>query len=199
MAPAVLAQPPGVSAPSRTWVVPAVRAVVALAAAVVITFTRDAHTAAFGLIVFGAFAVLDGLATGILSILSSSRGLTRTLFVIQGVLGVLAGALALALLGSGLAMFLYLVTVWGALAGFLELYNGFRSRHREPAARDWLITGALTAVLALVLLFAPADAVLAVSLFGAWAVIVGVFQGIGAVTLRSASRSASPQRAESGS
>jgi uncharacterized membrane protein HdeD (DUF308 family) len=179
--------------------VPAVRAVVALAAAVVITFTRDAHTAAFGLIVFGAFAVLDGLATGILSILSSSRGLTRTLFVIQGVLGVLAGALALALLGSGLAMFLYLVTVWGALAGFLELYNGFRSRHREPAARDWLITGALTAVLALVLLFAPADAVLAVSLFGAWAVIVGVFQGIGAVTLRSASRSASPQRAENGS
>lgn len=189
MAPAV-PQNQGDPNPSRYWVVPAVRALVALAAAAVITFTRDDHTAQFGLVVFGAFAVLDGLATSVLSLLFASKGITRTLFAVQGCIGILAGVFALALNTSGLGLYLYVVTVWAALTGFLELYCGIRGRRRDTAARDWLITGALTAILALVLLFAPADAVLAIGLFGAWAVIVGVFQGIGAASLRSAARSA---------
>nr|WP_281363901.1 DUF308 domain-containing protein [Leifsonia soli] len=122
------------------------------------------------------------------------------MFAVQGAIGVIAGVLALALSSSGLGLFLYLVTVWAALTGILELYNGVRERGRDAAARDWLITGALTAVLALVLLFAPADAVLAIGLFGAWAVIVGVFQGIGAATLRGAARDRTPSHgSESGS
>jgi uncharacterized membrane protein HdeD (DUF308 family) len=165
--------------------------VLALAAGAVITFTRDAHTAAFGLVVFGVFAVLDGLVTGVLSGLLAGRRITRTLFAVQGGIGVLAGVLALALSGAGLGLYLYLVTVWAALTGMLELYNGIRERGRDAAARDWLITGAITAVLALALLFSPADAVLVIGLFGAWAVIVGVFQAIGAATLRSAARGAS--------
>jgi uncharacterized membrane protein HdeD (DUF308 family) len=177
-----------------------VRALAALVAAGVITFTRDAHTPAFGLIVFGIFAIVDGLATGLLSALLGARGLTRTLFIVQGVVGLVAGVLALALSGNGLGLFLYLVTVWAALTGFLELYSGLRSRARDAAARDWLITGALTAVLAVVLLFVPADAVLAIGLFGAWAVIVGVFQAIGAASLRTSARAdADARRAESGS
>jgi len=166
-----------------------VRAVIALIAAVVVTFTQGAHTPVFGLVVFGCFAIADGIATAVLTFVFGPRSLTRTLFVIQGAIGVVAGVLALTLASSGLGLFLYLVTVWGALTGFLELYSGLRDRGRDAAARDWLVTGALTAVLALVLLLVPADALLAVGLFGAWAVIVGVFQGIGAVSLRSATRS----------
>ncbi|WP_290471308.1 MULTISPECIES: DUF308 domain-containing protein [unclassified Leifsonia] len=189
MAPAVPAQIQGIQTPSRYWVVPAVRAVIALIAAVVVTFTQGAHTPVFGLVVFGCFAIADGIATAVLTFVFGPRSLTRTLFVIQGAIGVVAGVLALTLASSGLGLFLYLVTVWGALTGFLELYSGLRDRGRDAAARDWLVTGALTAVLALVLLLVPADALLAVGLFGAWAVIVGVFQGIGAVSLRSATRS----------
>ena len=189
MAPAVPAQIQGIQTPSRYWVVPAVRAVIALIAAVVVTFTQGAHTPVFGLVVFGCFAIADGIATAVLTFVLGPRSLTRTLFVIQGAIGVVAGVLALTLASSGLGLFLYLVTVWGALTGFLELYSGLRDRGRDAAARDWLVTGALTAVLALVLLLVPADALLAVGLFGAWAVIVGVFQGIGAVSLRSATRS----------
>lgn len=193
MAPAV-PQNQGDPNPSRYWVVPAVRALVALAIAAVVTFTRDAHTAQFGLVVFGLFAVVDGLATSILTLMFGSRGLTRTLFAVQGGIGVVAGVFALALNGGGLGLYLYLVTVWAALTGVLELYCWMRERRRDAAARDWLITGALTAILALVLLFVPADAVLAIGLFGAWAVIVGVFQGIGAASLHSAARSAAAAR-----
>jgi uncharacterized membrane protein HdeD (DUF308 family) len=193
---------PAVPAPksNRYWVVPAVRAVVALAATAVITFTRDAHTAEFGLIVFGVFAIVDGLATSVLTATSGLRGTTRTLFIVQGAIGVVAGVLALALMNSGLGLYLYLVTVWAALTGFLELYSGIRNRGRDAAARDWLITGALTAVLAVAFLLIPSDALLSIGLFGAWAVIVGVFQGIGAVSLRSASRAvAAEQSTGSGS
>jgi uncharacterized membrane protein HdeD (DUF308 family) len=199
VATAVPAQSPSAHAHSRYWVVPAVRAVLALAAGAVVTFTRDAHTPFFGLIVFGAYAIVEGLATGVLSAMFAGRRITRTLFAVQGAVGVIAGVLALALSTSGLGLFLYLVTVWAALTGFLELYSGIRERSRDAAARDWLITGGLTALLALVLLIAPADAVLAIGLFGAWAVIVGVFQGIGAATLRSASRQATTHGAEGGS
>ncbi|WP_426625823.1 DUF308 domain-containing protein [Leifsonia sp. McL0607] len=193
MAPAV-PQNQGDPNPSRYWVVPAVRALVALATAAVVTFTRDAHTAQFGLVVFGIFAVVEGLATSVLTLLFGSRGLTRTLFAVQGGIGIVAGVIALALNGGGLGLYLYLVTVWAALTGVLELYNWMRERRRAAAARDWLITGALTAILALVLLFVPADAVLAIGLFGAWAVVVGVFQGIGAASLRSAARNAAAAR-----
>ncbi|WP_431278818.1 HdeD family acid-resistance protein [Leifsonia poae] len=183
MAPAVPAQKS-----ARYWVVPVVRAVVALIAAAVITFTRDAHTPTFGLIVFGAFAIVEGVAVAVLSLLTVAEGLTRTLFVVQGAIGVLAGVLALALSGSGLGLYLFVVSVWAALTGFLELYSGFRSRTKDAAARDWLVTGALTAILALIFLLIPSDAILAIGLFGAWAVVVGVFQAIGGVTLRGSAR-----------
>jgi uncharacterized membrane protein HdeD (DUF308 family) len=182
---------PAVPAPksNRYWVVPAARAFAALVLAAVITFTRDTHTAEFGLIAFGVFAVVDGLVVAALSAVFAPRGVTRILFVVQGVIGVVAGILALALMGSGLGLFLYLVTVWAALTGCLELYSALRSRGKDAAARDWLVTGALTALLALAFVFIPADAVLAIGLLGAWAVVVGVFQAIGAASLRTASRS----------
>lgn len=183
---------------SRYWVVPAARAFAALVLGAAITFTRDNHTAAFGLIAFGLFAVVDGLVVAGLSAFLAPRGVTRILFVVQGVIGVLAGVLALALNGSGLGLFLYLVTVWAALTGFLELYSGLRNRSRDAAGRDWLITGALTAVLALTFLLIPADAVLAIGLLGAWAVVVGVFQAIGAATLRTAARPHAADRGATG-
>ena len=182
---------------NRYWVVPAARAFAAVVLAAVITFTRDSHTAQFGLIVFGAFGVVDGLATGVGASLVP-RGVTRILFVVQGAIGVLAGVLALALNSSGLGLFLYLVTVWAALTGVLELYSGFRSRSKDPAGRDWLITGGITAVLALTFVLIPSDAVLAIGLLGAWAVIVGVFQGIGAASLRTASRVEAADRGATG-
>jgi uncharacterized membrane protein HdeD (DUF308 family) len=188
VAPAVPAQKS-----ARYWVVPVVRAVIALIAAAVITFTRDAHTAEFGLIVFGVFAVLEGAALVLLSLRTLSDRLTRRLFVVQGAVGVLIGVLALTLSGSGLGLYLFVVSVWAALTGFLELYSGLRSRGKDAAARDWIVTGALTAVLALTFLLIPSDAILAIGLFGAWAVVVGVFQAIGGVSLRGSARSAAAE------
>jgi uncharacterized membrane protein HdeD (DUF308 family) len=168
---------------SRYWVVPITRAAVALAAGVAIALTSN-HNSRFGLLVFGAYVLVAGLLVAILSWRTLSDPVARTLLIAQGALGVLAGILALSLYTSGLGLFLYLVSVWAALTGFIELYCGLRARSRGPASRDWLVVGAMTAALALIFLLIPSDAVLAIGLFGAYTVVAGVYLGIGAFSLK---------------
>lgn len=168
--------------PDRTWVVALVRAVVALLAGGFVTFDPE-HSARVGLIVFGSYALLTGIVVGIGAFVQKDA-LTKWFFVAQGALGVVVGAAALVLNGAGLAALLYGVSVWALLTGFAELYCGLRNRRRSASARDWMVVGALTVVLALVFLFIPPDSLLAVGLFGAYAVIVGVYVGIGAFTIK---------------
>jgi uncharacterized membrane protein HdeD (DUF308 family) len=170
---------------TRYWTVPVARAVVALVPAVVITFNAD-HSAEFGLLVFGAFALVNGLVTAALSWRSVTAAKDRRIFIIQGSVSVVAGVLALALQGGGLSFFLYIVSVWAAVTGVLELYTGIRVRGRGQVARDWLVVGALTAVLALVFLLLPPHAVVSVGLLGAYLVIIGVYLVIAGVSLSSA-------------
>ena len=195
-----MAAAPTTQKSSGYWAVPVARAVLALIAAGVITFAAN-HSATLGLVVFGSYAVLEGLVVGILSLRTVADRTVRRLFVGQGVIGVIAGALALALSTSGLGLFLYLVSVWAALTGFIELYCGLRSRSKDASARDWIVVGAFTALLAIVFLLIPSDSVLAVGLFGAYAVIVGVYLGIGGFSLKWATQHppASEHPMESGS
>jgi uncharacterized membrane protein HdeD (DUF308 family) len=167
---------------TRYWTVPVARAVVAFVPAGVITFTAD-HSAQFGLLVFGAFALVSGLITALLSWRTVLDPRDRTLFVVQGVVGVVTGGLALALHAGGLGFFLYLVTVWAAVTGALELYSGIRVRGRGQVTRDWLVAGILTAVFSLIVLLIPPHAVVSVGLLGAYLVIMGVYLAIAGVSL----------------
>jgi uncharacterized membrane protein HdeD (DUF308 family) len=167
---------------TRYWTLPVARAVVAFVPAAVITFNAD-HSAQFGLIVFGVFALVNGLVTAWLSWKTVLDRTDRSIFALQGVVGVVAGVLALAVPAGGLGFFLYLVSVWAAVTGVLELYTGIRIRGRGQVARDWLVVGALTAVLALVFLLLPPHAVVAVGLYGAYLVIIGVYLVIAGVSL----------------
>ncbi|GAB3397817.1 hypothetical protein GCM10027568_33970 [Humibacter soli] len=168
--------------PDRYWILALVRAVVALLAGGFITFDPE-HSARVGLIVFGAYALVEGVVVGVGGLLLKDA-VTKWLFVTQGILGVVVGIAALVLNGAGLGVLLYGVSVWALLTGFAELYCGIRNRGRSESSRDWMVIGVLTVVLALVYLFIPPDALLAVGLFGAYAVIVGVYVGIGAFTLK---------------
>jgi uncharacterized membrane protein HdeD (DUF308 family) len=167
---------------TRYWTVPVARAVVAFVPAGVITFTAD-HSAQFGLLVFGAFALVSGLVTALLSWRTVPDRRDRTLFVVQGIVGVVAGALALALPAGGLGFFLYLVTVWAAVTGVLELFAGLRVRGRGQVTRDWLVVGVVTCVFALIVLLIPPHAVVSVGLLGAYLVITGVYLAIAGVSL----------------
>jgi uncharacterized membrane protein HdeD (DUF308 family) len=188
----------------RGWIIPALRAVVALVVGFAITFT-PAHSAEFGLIAFGCFAVVAGAI-----LLAGSFGpawvtggdlASRGLFTVQGVVTVLAGIAALALPAGGTNYFVFVVSAWAIVSGALELVSGIRARTRLPGARDWMFIGGLTLLLAIGFLVVPPGynqtlggieqikgqltaSVVLVGMFGAWAIVAGVLLGIAAVSSR---------------
>ena len=165
------------------WTVPFGRAIIAAIPAVIITFNRD-HSAELGMTVFGAYA----LASGLLLILIGPRTLSvatdRSLFLIHGIVSMVAGGLALGFHAGGLGFFLFVVSVWGAVTGFLEIYAGIRVQKRALPAKDWLFTGIGTAILALLFLVLPPNPVVSVGLFGAYLVFLAVFLPISSLSLK---------------
>jgi uncharacterized membrane protein HdeD (DUF308 family) len=192
----VAADPAGLAA----WVVPALRAIVALIVGFAITFT-PAHSATFGLVAFGLFAVVEGAIVGAGALGDRTERRSRGLFVVQGILTVIAGIAALVLPEGGVHYFVWVVSAWAVVTGALELVSGIRARGRGAAARDWMILGGLTLVLAVAFLLVPPDysqtlggieqikgeltaSVVLVGMFGAWAIVAGVLLGIAAVSAR---------------
>jgi len=183
----------------KPWIAPLVRAVPAIALAIVITFSLD-HSASLGLLTFGLFGVLSGLAIGIVA-LRSEAGAERTIQLIQAALSLLTGVAALALTGGGLPYLVLIVSAWAVTTGFLEGYLGLRSRG-EPSARDRIFLGALTVVLAIAVLVVPPDfvqqytvdkndfeitaSIIVVGLLGLYWAILGIFLAIAAVPVKEA-------------
>ena len=175
--------------PSRYWVVPVARAVVALGIGFAITFASD-HSPALGLLMFGGFALISGLVLLTVGLSRLEAGAMRSIFTVQGIVTAIAGVVGFVLAGvqPTLSAFLFLAIVWAAVTGFLEMYSGMRARGSAtvPASvgRDWLTVGAFTAVLSVAYLLMTPNAVVSVGVFGAYAVIVGVFLAIAGVSLK---------------
>ncbi len=182
------------------WYVPLARAVPALVLAAVITFSSD-HSAPLGLVTFGVYAVVTGAVLAAAALRLGARGVTRSVTFAQGILSVLAGVVSLAVPAAGLPFFVFLLTAFAAITGFLELYLGLRSRGRSGSSRDWVFVGALTALLAIVVLLVPPDftqsftgpdgvlrvltaSVIVVGALGAYWAILGVYLVIAGLSLK---------------
>ncbi len=188
------------------WPVPIVRAVPALVVGLAITFSAD-HTALFGLLTFGVFALATGavIAWGAFRLEDS---VLRAVSLGQALASILAGAAALVFSTTGSGALFLVVVSFAAVTGFLELYLGLRARGRHPASRDWLTVGVMTALLALAVLVVPADyalpwsaedkgvvvsgvltsQIIVVGIIGAYAILAGVFLVIGGLSARWMSR-----------
>jgi uncharacterized membrane protein HdeD (DUF308 family) len=158
------------------------RAVPALIAAVVITFSRN-HAAVVGLSVFAGFAVVSSVILLVAIARVPFNGSDRTFFGIQAVVTAASGAIALANLSGGLSELVLIVSFWAGLTAALELYAGYRHADRA-ISREWLTAGAFTAILAIIVAVIPVNDVYAVGLFGAYGAILGVYLIIAGVSLR---------------
>ena len=173
------------------WPVAVIRAIPLAGAALWITFTSN-HSAAFGLLVFGLFGVVSGIVLGLLAWFRLAGSRVRPFFIAQGAVSLLAGIIALLFRQGGTPYLFFIVTLFAAITGFLELYSGLRTRRRWVASTDWIGVGAFTVVAAIVFLLIPPgfsqsfkdpdgvtrvldSAVVAVGVFGAYAAIVAVF------------------------
>lgn len=184
------------------WIPQLARGLAAVALGVTITLSLD-HSPRFGLVAFGVFAVVAGAIGLAADVRGTIAGATRVLFAVASGATLVAGIIALALADGGVPVLVPLVAGWAAVAGAAELIAGIRTRRREPAARDWIIVGTATVLLAVVFLLVPGDlaeafagekgnsgvltsSIVLVGSLGAWAVVTGVVQLISAVSLRPA-------------
>ncbi|THG29482.1 HdeD family acid-resistance protein [Naasia lichenicola] len=159
------------------------RAIAGLLLGAAVTFSATDHSAAYGSVVFGAWAVLQAIVV-VVSAVRGGRGPGQRILLVQGVLGGVIGAVALALTGFGLGALLLVVTAFAAVTGALELYRAVRIERGSAAGRESLFVGILTAVLAIVFLAIPPDEVLAVGLIGGYGIVVGVYLAIAGISLR---------------
>lgn len=180
-APAASVHPSGLAA---YWPVPIVRAIPALVIGLAITFIAD-HSASLGLLYFAVFSIASGLIMALFGARRIADRTTRRIMTGQGIIGIVLGAVALLLLAvaSSAAALLAMLAAYAALTGALELYAGQRNRG-TAVARDWLTVGAATMVLAIVFVLVPPDALLAVGLFGAYGVLLGVYLIIAGLSLK---------------
>jgi len=187
------------------WPVPIALAVPAIAAAVVVTFSPG-HSAGFGMLVFGGFAVLTAVAAALGAVLLPG-GAARTGAIVKAVLAAVGGTLALLLPvdgGAGGAAVLGW-TMAGVLAALavVDIVVGARMRRVDRFGRDWVTTGVVEALGAVVVVAVPpsffqafsfsdqgqtisgevTSTTMMVGLFGAAAAILGVFLAIAGIGL----------------
>lgn len=182
-----------------SWYAPLSRAIPALVLAGVVTFSAD-HSPALGLITFGIFAAATGAVIMAFAI-RSPAGTARVLQLTQGVVTLVAGIVSLAMIAGGLPFFVLVLTAFAVVTGFLELYLGLRSRRTDRSARDWIFTGGLTVLLAIIVLLVPPGfvqtfegpdgvvreltaSVIVVGTLGAYWAILGIYLVIAALSLK---------------
>jgi uncharacterized membrane protein HdeD (DUF308 family) len=127
--------------------------------------------------VFGFYAILDGIAAIVIGI--RARGEPhRVWMIVQGVVSVLAGVIALIWPGITALALLFVIAFWAIMLGIGEIGGAFASRRR--GSKDWVWTvaaGILNVVFGVLLLIWPASGILTL----VW--LVGIFTLVGGVAL----------------
>lgn len=169
---------------SRLWVTPAVRAGLALVAALVVTFSPN-HSTWFGASVFGVWATVTGVVVGALGARAEreepeASGVRISTWV-WAIATAAAGVVALSTSPDPL-LFNLVVGIWAAVTAIAELFAALwgAAAHRNDRLTTTLFTAALAALFVLVRL----DAVSAIGFVGAYWAIIGVYLAIAAFTAR---------------
>jgi uncharacterized membrane protein HdeD (DUF308 family) len=127
--------------------------------------------------IFGSYAVLDGITA--IGIGVRTRGEPHWVWtIVQGVVSVLAGVVALIWPGVTALALLFVVAFWAIMLGIGEIGGAMASRRRGSTAWGWtLAAGILNVVFGVVLLIWPASGILTL----VW--LVGIFTLVGGVAL----------------
>jgi uncharacterized membrane protein HdeD (DUF308 family) len=141
----------------------------------VLAFAWPGLTVITLVIVYGAYALVDGLFSLYAAISGSNGATPRWWLAVVGVAGVLAGLISFAMPGLVAVWFLLLIGVWAIVSGIFEIIGALRLR-KEIDNEWWLVLhGAISLVFGLLLLTQPLSAALAmIWVISAYAIAAGV-------------------------
>jgi len=127
------------------------------------------------ILLFGAYAFVDGILAVAWSFMKRQPGAFPWGVFLAGIAGIVAGVLTLMWPGLTALFMLYVVAYWAIVRGVFEIIAAFHLR--KELQNEWLLalTGALSVLLGIVLIAWPGAGVLAVLWWiGAFAIVFGV-------------------------
>ena len=157
---------------ARYWWVIGLRGLAAILFGV-LAFVWPGMTLAVLVLLFGAYALVDG----VLTLIAAFRGGVqhRIVMLVEGVVSVLTGLAAFVWPGLTALVLLYIIAFWAIVTGVLEIVAAIRVRRAISNELGLVIGGVLSVVFGVVLLIAPGAGALAVIfLIGAYAVVFGI-------------------------
>ena len=159
---------------ARNWWALALRGVLGMLFGV-FTFVAPAAALAALVLLFGAYALVDGVFN-IVAALRDARGDRGWwALLLSGVAGVVAGLVAFAAPAFTALVLLYMIAAWALVTGALEIATAIRLRRHITG--EWLmaLNGALSIVFGGLVMVAPVVGALAlVLLVGAYAFVSGL-------------------------
>jgi uncharacterized membrane protein HdeD (DUF308 family) len=138
-------------------------------------------------LVFGVYAILDGVAAIVLGIRSRTGESHWGWQIVQGVVSVLAGIVALAWPGITTLALLFVVAFWAIVLGVAEVVQSFAARRDGSNTWGWaLAAGVVNVIFGIVLLVWPVGGILAlVWLVGIFTLVAGIATVVWAFRARS--------------
>ncbi len=169
---------------ARNWGFVMLRGVLALLFGLMVILLPGPALAALVLL-FSAYMLADGVVSIVLAVRAARRHERWGWFIAEGVIDILAGALAFLMPGIAILSFVLVVSAWAIVSGIAMLVAAFRLR--PDHGRWWLIAGGLLSVVWGVLLFLqPGIGALVLTLWlGAYAAAFGIVMIVLAFRLRS--------------
>ena len=138
-----------------------------------LTFFLPGMTLAILVILFGAYALVDGIFNVVAFFRVASH---HWALLVEGVLGIIAGVITFAWPAITAIVLLYLIAFWAIFTGIFEIIAGIRLR--KVITNEWLllVMGVLSLLFGVLILFAPGVGALAIVLWiGAYALVFGIF------------------------
>jgi uncharacterized membrane protein HdeD (DUF308 family) len=158
----------------RNWWAVVLRGVVALLFGV-LTIVNPGLTVAVLVVMFGAYAVVNGLFTIIQAVASRHGERHWAALVVSGVLSVALGLLTFFMPGLTAMVLLYLIATWAIIVGITEIMTAVRLR--KVVTGEWLliVAGVLSLIFGVFLIVFPGAGAIAVALWiGTYAIMLGV-------------------------
>jgi uncharacterized membrane protein HdeD (DUF308 family) len=154
-----------------------------------IAFSRPGAMAFSIVLLFGCFAFAGGIATIIAAARSGRAGESWGALLLEGLVGIAVGAVALLWPASTALAFVWMIGVWAIVSGALEIASAIKLR--KIIEHEWLLAigGALSIAFGLLMFYRPlAGGVAVVWWLGAYALMFGVVMVVLGFRLRSLHR-----------
>ena len=155
----------------------------------ILTFVWPNLTLSVLVLLFGVYAVIGGI-TAVVAALRNREETGWGLLLFEGILGILAGVVALVWPNITALAFLYLLAAWAIITGITELVAPLAFPMRGGRAALMVLAGLASIVFGILIAAQPSSGLLAVVwLIGVYAIVFGVMYIVAYFESRSLSAS----------